>query len=62
MVDHGSILSRNGFGSKIEKLNKQVHFSTIGFGCWPWTASKTTEQRYFVKMLHHDQGHDQGHD
>ena len=49
-VDHGSILSRNRFGSKMRKLNKHDSFSTIGFGCWPWTASRTMEKQYFVKM------------
>ena len=47
---------------KLQKLNKQISFSTVGFGCWPWTASKTTDKGYFGKMLHHDQGHAQGHD
>ena len=46
----------------MRKLTKQASFPTIGFGCWPWTASKTIEKLYFVKCLHHDQGHDQGHD
>ena len=39
-VDHGSILGRNRFGTKIGKLNKQVCFSTIGFGWWSLTAYK----------------------
>ena len=37
-----------------------MRFSTIGFGSWPWTASKTTDKLSFVKMLHHD--HDLDHD
>ena len=45
----------------MRKLNKRVSLSTISFGCWSWTASKTTENKYFVKMLHDDQCHDQGH-
>ena len=49
-VGNGSILGRNRFGSKMRKLYKQVRFSTIGFDCWTWTASKTTEKSYFVKM------------
>ena len=38
-VAHGSILGRNRFGTKIEKLNKQMCLATIGFGCWPLTPS-----------------------
>ena len=26
---------------------------------WPWTASKTIENKYLVKIFHHDQRHDQ---
>ena len=61
-VDRGSILGRNRFGTKLRKLNKQYSVSTIAFGCWPWAASNTAEQGYFVKMLLHAQGHAQGHD
>ena len=44
-AEHGSGLGRNRFGIKIGKLNKQVCFVTIGFGCLPSTASKTTKQK-----------------
>ena len=44
-AEHGSSLGRKRFGTKIGKLNKQLCFSTIGFGCWPLTASRTTKQR-----------------
>ena len=42
-IDHGSMLGRNRFGTKMRKLNEPKSLSTICFGCWTWTASKTTE-------------------
>ena len=49
-MDHGSILSRNRFGYKFEKPDKQACFPTIGSDCWKWTSPKTMENKYFVNM------------
>ena len=42
-VIHVSSLGRNRLGTKIGKLNKQMSYSTISFGCWTWKASKAME-------------------
>ena len=49
-VDHGSIVGRNPLGYKMRKLHTQETCLTIGFGCWPWTASKIMDKQYFVNM------------
>ncbi len=40
-------------GTKSTKLNKQKNCSTIGSGCWTWTASKTIENDTFRKWTMH---------
>jgi len=37
------ILGRNMFGYTNEQIDAQDTFSTIGCGCWTWTAYETTQ-------------------
>ena len=52
-VEYGSMLSRNRFGTKIGKLNKQVRVSTIGLAVGHWQLTKTHTYTNFVINTHY---------